>query len=732
MAVLDPRSDEVVIRIVYDGPPMAGKTTSVAVLAGRLGGQIITPDEKEGRTVFFDWLEYRGGLFEGRQIRCQIVSAPGQATLAPRRRHLIESADVVVFVCDSTPEAYESSRAYLLGLSSVLAKLNPPVGILIQANKRDHPNAAPIDDLRQLLDDLNMPVGIVESVALEGIGIRETFVFAVRLALDRVRALMHTEQLRYTKPEIDSAEDLLAELQQAESGTMTLAVDSGLTHTRLSDLLHDADTAIVSSPSPMLEQAISDDIMSPEVAGQALTAAINLSATPNTPREDISGGMIWPPVNGRLILHEIASASVDLQQLPDGDWYGKAADRWHIHSAGHAVFSELEQGRSALLQWARRHAANMPFLSSHRCLVLAEDGCNQYRLWQIVANEKSLYDQIETVLTGSADELATVLLVTIRWFLQAIELYQNINGTTGNLALTLKNVGLTNNGVNYLGLVSDPIQELPTTTYTDAMVFELLSKELEFVTPVVQNQHRAFFMALDQLNQTLHDNLSTQAWQFIKRLFNTNSKALVAIRPGDRLISILDRILFEQPQELIFRINAYGLKPLYVIPIRHSYYLDATLSMLKEIAASADLRVDTLPLPDDLDQHLQGKAKTMAILCWAAAMYGGDEKLLPWLDPESSFRLKQWPNFDGLEFQPDTLHMNLATLLFKHPMTIPQLSLETELPNAVVHTFINACALCQYLDIDGTQNTHRDREILLTPPKASIGLIARIRKSFGI
>ena len=123
MAFLDPADDTLVIRVVYDGAPMAGKTTSVRALASGVGGQAVTPREVEGRTLYFDWLDYTAGLFEGRRIRCQIVSVPGQALLASRRRRILESADAVVFVSDSTPEPHAVACDYLAGLSGVLRDL---------------------------------------------------------------------------------------------------------------------------------------------------------------------------------------------------------------------------------------------------------------------------------------------------------------------------------------------------------------------------------------------------------------------------------------------------------------------------------------------------------------------------------------------------------------------------------------------------------------------------------
>ena len=76
MAVIDDTRGVLVVRIVYDGPALSGKTTSLKALARGVSSQVTTPAESAGRTLFFDWVDYVGGLFDGRQIRCQIVSVP--------------------------------------------------------------------------------------------------------------------------------------------------------------------------------------------------------------------------------------------------------------------------------------------------------------------------------------------------------------------------------------------------------------------------------------------------------------------------------------------------------------------------------------------------------------------------------------------------------------------------------------------------------------------------------
>jgi signal recognition particle receptor subunit beta len=368
MATLDPRTDVVVIRIVYDGAPGAGKTTSVRALGRGFSSEVVTPAEIDGHTLYFDWLEYTGGLFEGRRIRCQIITVPGQTMLAPRRRHLLESADAVVFVGDSTPERFAADGGYLNGVRSVLDSLDgPPVGMVFQANKRDCPGAVPIESVRAALDVLKLRAGVIESVATDGSGIREAFVFAVRLALDRVRELMRTGELTTTPPAVNSAQDLLEELKRSEAGRIDYAVLSGLAHTHLTEVPQ--DSILVNS----LVQAL-------QTKEQAFPAA---GDSPATPDGAVASGLIWPPVDGRLVLHELSQSPIALMRSEWGDWWGIASGKWRLYSQAEAVFTEMEQGRSELVQAARAQASLPRVNPVSCCIVLAADGHGRFRLWRI-------------------------------------------------------------------------------------------------------------------------------------------------------------------------------------------------------------------------------------------------------------------------------------------------------------------------------------------------------------
>jgi hypothetical protein len=366
MAVLDPRNDTVVIRVVYDGAPMAGKSTSVAALGRGLGSNVYSPAQVNGRTLYFDWLEYTGGQFEGHRIRCQIISVPGQAALAPRRHRMLESADAVVFVADSSPAGFISDRGSLSGLARRLEQIpGPPVGVVLQANKRDHSHAIPLDQIRSMMASIGLRASVIESVANQGVGIREAFVLSVRLALDRVRELMRTKQLLEARPQVDSPQELLDLLKNGEEGNRKYDREAGRVRARVSDV----------RPDSIVSDAIAQATLESE--------PIAKGHVPATPDERVESGLVWPPVDGRTVLHEIAKARIQLSCSEQGDWSGVSEGQWQIYSAASDVFDDVNAGRMVLVEAARNNAAADRGRSIDMCVALASDGSGRYRLWHI-------------------------------------------------------------------------------------------------------------------------------------------------------------------------------------------------------------------------------------------------------------------------------------------------------------------------------------------------------------
>ncbi len=452
MATLDKQRDLVVVRIVYDGPPISGKTTSVRTLAEGLGRPSETPDEVTGRTLFFDWVDYVGGLFEGYRIRCQIVTVPGQEALAERRRYLLSTADSVVFVADTTREGWIQSR---LALESCIKGLesNPyaPVGVVLQANKRDSEDALPKDVLSAQLSK-HSSLGIVESVATTGRGVREAFVFGVRLALDRVRELIRTSRLEVGRPLVDGPDELLAAVRAQETQAREGHSLAGET----------PRFSVTEAAPQSASQSFRLSRRFPETA--TTLAALDMRAEPSQesgvpclPSSKVPSGRIWPPVDGRALLHALDDTTCGRTPMrtPSGDYLlVLPGANWLIHSFANAEFDDAHAGEEELLSWARLHAMSRHRLSEGRCIVLAESAPGSYRLWQIVKQHPSVEELVTaSFISGNAESVASALLEGAVLLASA---YPYFDQEPCRLPCSASTVGQADWKPAYLGLVPEP------------------------------------------------------------------------------------------------------------------------------------------------------------------------------------------------------------------------------------------------------------------------------------
>lgn len=178
-----------VVRIVYDGPGMAGKTTNLkrvhAIIPPSRRSEIVTPAELKGRTMFFDWLEIEGPQLGGVGLRFQLITVPGQIERNYRRRPLVAMADVVVFVCDSSPSAIPDTQRTFARLRASIKRRTEPVSLVVQANKQDVAGALSPAALRRKLK-LDGSVPLIPANAAEGEGVKATLNEAMRVG---VRAL---------------------------------------------------------------------------------------------------------------------------------------------------------------------------------------------------------------------------------------------------------------------------------------------------------------------------------------------------------------------------------------------------------------------------------------------------------------------------------------------------------------------------------------------------------------
>ncbi len=384
MPIIDSQTGSLSLRVVYDGQPLAGKTTSVRALAKRVRGArgFTTPAESDGRTLYFDWLEFIGGEFGGREIRVHVISVPGQVELRHRRNYLVQQADAIVFVADSRDGHFQRSLELFSELMAATRTQQPSIGVVLQANKRDEATALDVSAMREMVKPLGR-VTLIDSVATDGEGIREAFAMALRAALDRAQAIADLGGLVVRELEIKSADQLLASMQERETNSPELA--PVWTSEAVQELKYfGRETCDTDEPwsAPGVEVLF-------------------------TPDARLPSGYIWPPVDGRAIVHEASRAGIVPVRASSGEWWASTGG-WRFHSARDAVYRDPLVARSELLSWARLHTESGGFISPDRVLMLASAGPSQFRLWQLVRIFPSLRERLLGEVS-SADELSTNL-----------------------------------------------------------------------------------------------------------------------------------------------------------------------------------------------------------------------------------------------------------------------------------------------------------------------------------
>jgi signal recognition particle receptor subunit beta len=170
---------EINCKIVYYGPGLGGKTTNLQWIFERTGdqqkGKMISLATETERTLFFDFLPLDLGTVRGFKTRIHLYTVPGQVFYDASRKLILRGVDGVVFVADSQEERMDANVEALENLQENLKEHSYDfnrIPYVLQLNKRDLPNAVPVDTLKQELLKKNEPV--IEAIAFQGQGVFET------------------------------------------------------------------------------------------------------------------------------------------------------------------------------------------------------------------------------------------------------------------------------------------------------------------------------------------------------------------------------------------------------------------------------------------------------------------------------------------------------------------------------------------------------------------------------
>jgi signal recognition particle receptor subunit beta len=214
MPVVNPLAREVVFKIVYYGPGLGGKTTSLqhihATARPEHRGKMVSLATPVDRTLYFDFLPIRLPSVRSMNVRLQLFTVPGQVYYNATRKLVLTGADGLVMVFDSqlgrsdaNVESLENLRENLEAHGRDLATI-PHV---IMYNKRDLADAQSLEELEGQLNAEHAPS--FSAVAPKGEGVYEALEAVTRAVLDDFEKRM---------PEASAA--LVASLDAPEGGLL--------------------------------------------------------------------------------------------------------------------------------------------------------------------------------------------------------------------------------------------------------------------------------------------------------------------------------------------------------------------------------------------------------------------------------------------------------------------------------------------------------------------------------
>ncbi len=191
MAQINYSRREIHVKLVYWGPGLSGKTTNLEVIHKKAPpscrGDLTSISTEQDRTLFFDYMPLDLGKVAGLTTKIKLYTVPGQSYYGATRRLVLAGVDGVAFIADSQAHALEENQASLEDLGRSLGEQGLDIAtipLVIQWNKRDLPDAMPVDELERKLNRREAPS--FEAVALTGEGVFPTLKKLAQVTLERL------------------------------------------------------------------------------------------------------------------------------------------------------------------------------------------------------------------------------------------------------------------------------------------------------------------------------------------------------------------------------------------------------------------------------------------------------------------------------------------------------------------------------------------------------------------
>ena len=287
MASVNPHTRELVFKLVFYGPGLGGKTTTLqyihAATKAEHRGKMVSLATPTDRTLYFDFLPIRVPRVRGMAVRLQLFTVPGQVYYAATRKLVLSGADGVVFVADSQNGRTDTNQEALDDLYSNLAEHNRTLAEVPHTfhwNKRDLSDLVPIDELEKRFNKLHAPS--LGTVATKGEGVFE--------GLERITRLVLKSYESDPKVSIGASADPFSDRPDAESGRVRSLPEDGIAQA-LRDM---EEQSGIEAPTKISGQQVvpeSGGHVSPAVPSAA--TAESRAESPAPPHAESAGSGAW-------------------------------------------------------------------------------------------------------------------------------------------------------------------------------------------------------------------------------------------------------------------------------------------------------------------------------------------------------------------------------------------------------------------------------------------------------
>ncbi|MCS6902536.1 MAG: GTPase domain-containing protein [Polyangiaceae bacterium] len=188
MASINPLARELVLKIVFYGPGLGGKTTTLQHIHDMARpehrGKMVSLATAVDRTLYFDFLPLRVPKPLGLGIRLQLFTVPGQVYYNSTRKLVLTGADGLVFVADSQTARQDANLESLENLVENLREQKRDLSDLPHVflyNKRDLDDILPVEEMERELNLYQAPS--FATIATRGTGVFEGLARILKVSL---------------------------------------------------------------------------------------------------------------------------------------------------------------------------------------------------------------------------------------------------------------------------------------------------------------------------------------------------------------------------------------------------------------------------------------------------------------------------------------------------------------------------------------------------------------------